>query len=448
MVKLKEFIQRIKTFINENPQRKKLLLIIFILAVIPITVIAALTVQDLRQRAGGTGVQIVDVNGNFLSTTSDTQIYLRINLPENWVSLGMEINKHNFINQAYAQTAQCSPPYQGFLGCFSFSNQPSGSVCTSSCITDDGQSGEWCYTSTTVGNSCTNSAGQSGVCNEQDTCVATAYSTPVYFTPTQSETATPTPTISPIPTTPPATPTSPTSGISPTSGPTPTPIPNILQGIYIENKDSDDSSNGSEPLRITSGFESYINTSTPWRLNDLLPGQNQAVRIVQVTLFSNTGESITLNTSVTLVWPNVPTNGTQLRPPVSITAIKLKSNFFKDDKQANSIAEGNTYEQKLEYLFASPKDDLVNTLSFEYKIGSAVRQLGYPPFRYTISRAEDIYKYDFYGLYLFQRKHGHVENNFITKEIIILLDNELYEREKKTSNLLSNTPFHVIFGST
>lgn len=383
MVKLKEFIQRAKAFINENPQRKKLLLIIFILAIIPLTVLAALTVQDLRQRAGGaSGIQILDASGNFISTTSDTNVRLRVTLPENWVSLGMETNKQNFINQAYAQTNQCRPPYQGYLGCFSSSDSPFGSICTSSCTTDSGENGQYCYTSTTIGSSCTSSTGRSGVCDEQGECAANVYPTPVYFTPIPSsppqstancgnQTCSITETCigtsfdsstfcltkgvgglgsycgspnkspnnqacssgycdstlrcanqsqetTPIPVNPTATPTLPTSGINPTSGPTPKPILNVLQGIYIENKDSDGSSNGSEPLRITSGFESYIITSIPWKLNDLLPGQTQALRIAQVTLFSDSGYSITLSASVNLVRPNGPTNGIQLRPHVYI----------------------------------------------------------------------------------------------------------------------------------
>ena len=337
MIKLKEFIQRVKSFINENPQRKKLLLIVFVLAIIPITVIAALTVQNLKQRAsGGTGVQIVDVNGNFLPTTSNAQIFLRINLPENWTGRGGVGMNNNLINQAYAQTTggSCSPPYQGYLGCFSSSNRPSGSACTSSCITDSGQNGKYCYTSTVVGNSCTSSTGQSGVCNEQGVCAGTGYLTPSSFTPTITPTlipsATPTPTPTPASTQPicvsrtgfysgaagtfeccsgltkcPSTGTCETSCATP---PTPTPILNLLQGIYIENKDSDGSTNGSEPLRVTSGFESYIGTQVPWRLNDLLPGQTQALRIVNVTLFSSTGTSFTLSASVNLVRPNGPTN--------------------------------------------------------------------------------------------------------------------------------------------
>lgn len=372
MLKLKEFIQRSKVFINENPQRKKLLLIIFILAIIPITVIAALTAQNLIQKASiSEVVRISDQGGNTLTSTSDPNVFIDINLnaATNWVlpqSSGNTMNK-SLVGKAYAQTNQCSPPYQGFLGCFSSSDHPSGSVCTSSCTTDDGQIGEWCYTSTRVGSSCTNSAGQNGVCNDQGVCVASTVSTPTppVSTPTSlpqstancgtetcdfswqtcvgpsgtclrknvgqngSYCGTPSKTtnneacsseycdsslhcanqsqaITPIPATPTVVITLPTSGISPTSGPTPTPTPNILRAIYIENKDTDGSTGGSAPIKIMVNSEADI-AHTPWKLNDLLPGQTQAPRIVQVTLIGD-NLAVPFATTVNLVRPNGPTN--------------------------------------------------------------------------------------------------------------------------------------------
>lgn len=432
MIKLKEYIQRAKAFINENPQRKKFLLIIFILAIIPLTVLAALTVQDLRQRAGGgNGIQILDASGNFISTTSDTNVRLRITLPENWASLGM--TKNNLISQVYAQAAQCSPPYQGFLGCFRSSDSPSGSVCTSSCITDDGQSGEWCYNSTTVGNSCTNSAGQSGICSEQGACVASAVSTP---TPTPSSpqstancgkqtcsisetcigssfdnstfcltkgtgaissycgtpsrlpnseacssgfcdstlrcatVAYPTPTF--FTPTPPL----PTSGISPTSAvPTSTPMPIRLNALRIENKDNDGSSGGSDPINVFSDFNGYISTPLSWKLNDLLPEQNQAIRVVQVTLFSNTGESITLSASVNLVRPkNGPANSAQLSPHVYI--LEDDGTFDKSDSASITKKFYEKYPDQYDFIGIHYKDGALGGNTYGYKVQDAVQQGG------------------------------------------------------------------------
>ena len=107
MIKIKEFIQKAKAFINENPQRKKLLLIIFVLAVIPLTVLAALTAQNLIQKASiSEVVRISDQGGNTLSSTSDSNVYIDINLSAapQW-KLPEQPSAHNgLIKQAYALT--------------------------------------------------------------------------------------------------------------------------------------------------------------------------------------------------------------------------------------------------------------------------------------------------------------------------------------------------------
>lgn len=183
MLNPKVFIQKVKDFIAVNPRRSKFIGILILLAFLPIVVIAALTVQNLSQKAGGLNtVQITDINGNVLTQTLTPYVYIKINLPPNWTTeIGM--NKNNIIPQAFAQTA-CRPPYKGYLGCFTSSDSPFGSACTSSCTTDSGQDGQYCYTSTTVGSSCTSSTGTNGVCSEQGECVANADSTPAYSTPT------------------------------------------------------------------------------------------------------------------------------------------------------------------------------------------------------------------------------------------------------------------------
>lgn len=302
MLKLKEFIQRAKAFINENPRRKKFLLIIFIAAIIPLTVLAALTIQDLRQRAGGTGVFMVDANGNFLSTTSDTSVYLRINLPVNWVTGGVGMNKNNLIKQAYAQVSCgdeiCSPGQT----CQTI-NEGDGivsKICVGTSIPTSTPTKTPASTNaispTSIPNCGDVNCGAGEICttvNEGDGTVSKICVNASVPTSIPTSILTITPTSSP-------------SAVSPTSGPSPTPIPNILQGIYIENKDSDGSSNGSEPLRITSGFESYLNSQIPWKLNDLLPFQNQATRLVQVT-FLGSRDIVYLTTTVTLVRATNPT---------------------------------------------------------------------------------------------------------------------------------------------
>jgi len=306
VIKLKEFIQRINAFFNENPQRKKLLLIIFLLSVIPLTVITALTVQNLRQHAGGgTIVKISDESGNILDSTSDLNVFIDINLnaTTNWVLPNQPSSfniKNNLVKNAYAFDASCSPPYSGYLGCFSADSIPSGSICTGFCTTDFGQAGQYCYTSTKVGNSCINNSGLSGTCNNQGDCIASAlpsYPTPIYLTPTSVPTLIPTSTPIPvetikpslIPTSPPPIPSVPQTITTPpsnTTPPTPTPTPNILRAIYVENKDTDGSTGGSAPIKIVVKSGADI-AHISWKLNDLLPGQTQATRTTQVTLIGD-----------------------------------------------------------------------------------------------------------------------------------------------------------------
>ena len=317
-----DFIDKIKLFFSENPARLKLLIITALVLLIPITVLAALTVQNLRQRAGGTGVQIVDAGGNFLSTTSNTSVYLRINLPENWVSLGMKRN--DLVKQAYAQTICgdiiCS------IGETCQTINEGGGIVSGICLPGT-QTPTLIPTAVptpiptkTPTPTPTSSVPvqNSGIQCGTITCDSTYYvcgqfqdpnsEKITYYCAPKSSLSTATPT--PVPTNTPTPATSPTTIpaliISPTSGPTPTPIPNVLQAIYIENKDSDGSSNGSEPLRITSGLESYINTQVPWKLNDLLPSQNQATRLVQVTFLGSQG-TVALTGTVTLIRATTPT---------------------------------------------------------------------------------------------------------------------------------------------
>lgn len=298
------FIDRIKTFFAD-PQKKKLVLLIFVLAIIPLTVIAALTVQNLQQRAGlESAVRISDQSSNTLSSTSDPNVFIDINLnaTTNWALPSKPSASNNLIKNAYA------------VGL--------GKFCTISSQCDQGLK---------CGNFDEEGFGQ---------CISSA-STP---TPTPTSTPTPTTAITPTPTVVQATitpadcssftdatscfsqnklsenilscgwcvlgnnlglcvpygsacPALPNN--SPSVTPSSAPTPNILRSIYIENKDTDGSAGGSAPVKVTVNSGADI-AHISWRLNDLLSDQNQASRIVQVTLFSDNEISLILTSTVVL----------------------------------------------------------------------------------------------------------------------------------------------------
>ncbi len=109
MFKVKEFIKRInifsklKAFLAANPQRAKLIGIIIIIAIVPLTIAAALTVQNLSQKASQNGgLEIVDKNGNVITETYDPVVYLRITLPNNWVLPPSSQSYNGFVKSAYA----------------------------------------------------------------------------------------------------------------------------------------------------------------------------------------------------------------------------------------------------------------------------------------------------------------------------------------------------------
>ncbi len=203
---LKNFLAKInlfakaKVFIAANPKRTKFIVIILILLAVPLTIAAALTVQDLRQQASQNGgLEILDRNGNLIRETYDPIVYLKITLPSDWVVLSASPQTNNsLISKAYAVSSSCTPPYSGYLGCFSAGAIPSGSVCTGSCTTAEGQGGQYCYTSTKVGQTCTADSGSLGTCNNQGDCIASALPTPTP-TPTPSPSPKPSPTATPIP---------------------------------------------------------------------------------------------------------------------------------------------------------------------------------------------------------------------------------------------------------
>lgn len=109
---IKEFINRVKLFFAANPKRAKFIALIAVAAIIPLTVVGALTVQNLTQKASESpGVQIVDDKGNSISITSEINVLLKINLPSGWIapppSPSAMNNNVNIVKNAYA-AASCT----------------------------------------------------------------------------------------------------------------------------------------------------------------------------------------------------------------------------------------------------------------------------------------------------------------------------------------------------
>src|SRR3989338_3828937 len=120
----------------------------------------------------------------------------------------------------------------------------------------------------------------------------------------------------------------------------------------------------------------------------------------------------------------------------------LKSNFFKDDPIANSIINGKNYQLKEENFFT--KDMKRTTLSFEYKLLSAFRQMGYNNLYYFYYRGQDG-RFMISGLAplsIFQKRHSlSIANpNIIDKNILKLIDSDLAEKEKSDKTLAEKYP--------
>lgn len=355
MIKFRELIQRAKVFINENPQRKKLFLTLFVLAIIPITVIAALTVQNLTQHAGGGSyITISGQDGSILTATDNPNVFIDINLDTStsfpkWVlpnqPSAFNIN-NNLIGKAYAIEA---------LG--------GGSTPTPmpSCIQKGDANGDGTINMGDVvrveriilgRDPATDGADANGdgSVNMGDVTKIERYILGQDTPPACN----PTPTSIPVSTSPtpiPSTPT-PTSSLTstPTNEPTPTPTsaPSILRAIYIENKDTDGSTGGSAPIRITINTAADI-VRIPWRLNDLLQGQTQAPRIVQVT-FIGDNLAVPFATTINLTKSS---DASQTMADINLSLFHCPSTFrigyecemsaLAYDSEKNPIFKGITY---------------------------------------------------------------------------------------------------------
>ena len=363
--------KRFNSFLNENPKRKQLLGLLILLLAIPITVIAALRVQNLLQHAGGGGtLWIADAQGASISRTSDPNVYLMISLPPDWIVNPLTSAKESNISLAPKAFAQTSCPTitcgtnSGAGGVCSFGTSPDSNVSGCNATCPNGQQvpgysisacqskncyyndctcypnpgacdssptptsapttldcgptseGSWAYACdcTTQGGAlghhstrlCSNGGvwtdptcyeglylckgGTSSVstskpigfsCDPYPSCCGTI---PLDMCSAKTGTTAP-PTAAPFSCDPypSCCGTIPLTSCSAKNQTTP-PV-HALKSLNITNNDTDGSSGGSDAFNITSGFNTYLGKPIPWRLNSLLPGQNEASRTVQVTLF-------------------------------------------------------------------------------------------------------------------------------------------------------------------
>lgn len=326
MIGIRGFIERIRFFFSANPKRTKLLGIIFVAITLPLIVITALTVQNLQQKASVSDVVIItDSNGTPITSTADPNVFISItlNTSTQWKLPQQPSSYDGFIKQTYAAGESCA------------------NIGRNSCPT-----GESC-----VYNSCDEEGNCTGTCqpnqNQQRNYSQLLTSTP---TPVRSNVPIPTATL-------PTTASDSCSKLNPTlyqcakscdslgkewteqtswqniSCPKNSnnqdqqccyyqPTYLILKTVFIENKDADGSSGGSKPtdppIDVKNGEDiAHI----PWKLNDLLPGQTQAPRTIQVFL-SGDGQTVSFSVTVNLV---ASSNTTPAAPPVSADAEQTSS---------------------------------------------------------------------------------------------------------------------------
>jgi len=123
-----------------------------------------------------------------------------------------------------------------------------------------------------------------------------------------------------------------------------------------------------------------------------------------------------------------------------VSAVQLQSNFFKNDPTAKSIIDGINYHVTFNNYYIEPHG--VNTLSFEYKVINALRQLGYVRLTTTSKPGDTPVNV---GIHKFQKKHNLPVADFIDKESMLLLDSEVAQREKLDKELARQYPPFVKF---
>lgn len=321
MNKVKEFISRIKLFLISHPKRTKFLGIIFVAVTLPLIIITALTVQNLKQKASVSDVvNITDSSGTPIESTATPNVFININLSAStqWKLPEQPSANSSLVKKAYAAGQSCVN-----MGA---NNCPTGEYCK--------------Y------NSCDEESNCTGVCvssGPQETAKPQGdYS--------QLPTATPAPlpaqalpkinAISPTPT--PALDScsklNPTlyqcasscnslgEGWSQQTNWADISCPNaqqqccyyrpilILKTVSIRNIDSD-GTGGQVPANIAVNNAADI-VRIPWKLNDLRPGQTEAQRTVLVNLIADSGQSVGFNATVNLINLNnkIPTISPVISP--------------------------------------------------------------------------------------------------------------------------------------
>lgn len=102
--------ERATTFLATQPQKAKLIAFITLALMLPLTIAAALTVQNLQQKASGSEyIRIVDDQGATLSTTTNSNVRLQITLPPEWALPAPDGAFLPVIKKVYAQSNTSQP---------------------------------------------------------------------------------------------------------------------------------------------------------------------------------------------------------------------------------------------------------------------------------------------------------------------------------------------------
>ncbi len=305
MLNPKVFIQKARSFIAENPKRAKFIGLIAILVLLPLIIVTALTVQNLKQKASESDViRITDASGNPIASTTDPNVFIDINLPPDWVLPGQPSTMNNLVRKAYAVGQSCANIGRNLC--------PSGESCTYNSCDDEGN--------------CT------GTCQPNQNQQGDYSQVPVN---------TPTPTRAMAPTSVPQQPTSiqnqiPTyNPINNNSNPVSGTVNNQTPSIHILKS----------IIMATTGYPSFSvsgivnadgttmtdvirnNKTFPFSLKLLDPSENSAQRRVDTTLIAEDGFQLTL--SATIILKRAPG---AISAPVSFTApVANPKSFSKYD---------------------------------------------------------------------------------------------------------------------
>ncbi len=372
------FKNRIQLFLDRHQVNKQLLITLALLLLLPFTIGAALTVQNLKQKAAEYShayiISFTDASGNPLpDKISDPNVYLQIRIPPDW-KLPTQSRKNSVIQQAYAQDAlpagicaapdgrTCTQESCGgetnvgncTLGCPLGYTWCRGGFCVGSCpaptqppAQPTATPASACIRGKFYADSCARCAtdgsflGTPGSDFGDDPagspiwCACAKTHKPEYYqqycgTSSPTSMLSPTPTAIPMQVSP-----QPTESIQ-----SPTPGINILKEIRIENMD-DYARTVGNTFSATSNFEAYINKPIPWRLEELKPNETEARRFTRITL-TGTMNSVGASATITLS-----------RPIISPTPSTVSNEYLVDVFIAKSFKRPNEVEQWLKKIIDS-----------------------------------------------------------------------------------------------